>query len=451
MAASAKSTDNEASPIAGMNVNERHLALISFTLLHADRDLVTSMHRRSSRWGRLLAQRDLAPETEDDIEDRLQQLGEHVLKNSPVLGRLRDRLDEVQEAIASVERVELAPLPSRIDDLAAATNVLMTSPKGPRLPIQMQGLGSRSLAELMVYRAFATELPGTEEPYSPHTVACFEEPEAHLHPQAQLAVMAIIDQMPGQHIVTTHSPQIAGEADLRQVRLFRSSDGEIMVSTPSSLSEEEMIKLRRLAERPYGQVLFSRLVIIGDGATERAALPVFARAYWGIDPAGLGVTFVDPQSLGQAHHLIKSLDDLGIPWLVFSDSDKSGLKAIKKIRTLSQESAESATDRVVTLPDGQDFEKYLVSQGFQPAIEQGIAELYGADALSQFKKDPKWRTLNDDELLIKFLDEGKKGTYGVAIADAIVSTRDKHGKPLLPELIAELLSRADSILGVNRP
>ncbi len=444
-----RSIDSVATPVPGTGVTDRHLTLISLTLLQADRDLLASMRRRTSRWGRLLTQRDLATEMEEDIENRLQELSEFVLDNSPVFGRLRDRLDEVQQAMATVERVEIAPFPSRIDDLTTATNVMMTGPHGPRLPIRMQGLGGRSLAELMVYRAFAAELPGREEPHSPHILACFEEPEAHLHPQAQLAVMRIINQMPGQHIVTTHSPQIAGEADINQVRLFRSSGGEVTVSRSGSMFEDERIKLQRLAERPYGQVLFSRLVIIGEGATERAALPVFARAHWGIDASGRGVTLVDAGSLGNVAPLIGLLENLGIPWLVLADGDKGGRDGIKAIKRRLKGSATHIADRVVRLPDGQDFEEYLVSQGFQSAIKQGIADLYGEEALADFVTSSRMSTVDEGALLIKFLSK-KKGTYGAAVAEAIVSTQNDMEGPLIPERIADLLNRADRLLGVDR-
>ncbi len=447
-AVSDKGTGTEVDEIQGTPVTERHLALISFTLLQADRDLVAEMRRRTSRWGRLLAQRDLARETERQVEDQLRQLGEFVLDKSPVLGRLRDRLDDVQEAMPTVEQVELEPLPSRIDDLTRATDVVITAPNGPRLPLRMQGLGSRSLAELMVYQAFAAELSGTDEPYSPHLLVCFEEPEAHLHPQAQLAVMSIVNQMPGQRIVTTHSPQIAGEAGIRQVRLFRSSGATTTVSRPSSLTEEGLIKLRRLAERPYGHVLFARLVIVGDGASERAALPVFARTHWGMDPEGKGVAFVDPLSLGQAPPLIGLLDDLGIPWIVFADGDQGGRDALRAISRRLRRPTTSILDRVVKLPDGEDLEKYLVGEGLQPAIKRGIADLYGEGALTEFRSSSQKDALDDDELLIDFLCH-KKGTYGAAVAAAIVSTRNEKGEPLIPERIAELLKRADRILGVG--
>ena len=434
--------------IQGSRVTDRHRKLISFTLLQANRDLVAEMRRRTSRWGRLLAQRDLGHETENEVERQLRELSELVLDNSPMLGRLRGRLDDVQKTMPTVEHVELEPLPSRIDDLTRATDIVVAAPRGPRLPLRMQGLGSRSLAELMVYRAFAAELAGTDEPYEPHPVACFEEPEAHLHPQAQLALMGIIGQMSGQRIVTTHSPQIAAEVDVRTVRLFRSSASGTTVSGASSLTGEEQIKLRRLAERPHGQVLFSRLVIIGDGATERAALPVFARRHWGTDPEGIGVTFVDPLSLTQASPLIALLDDLGIPWLILADGDQGKRDALKAIKRRLGRPMAYVMERVVELPNGDDFETYLVGQGLQSAIRQGIASLYGEDALSEFKESAQ-SVLDEDDLLTKFLGKNK-GTYGAAVAEAIVPLENGTGKHVIPERIAELLTKADRILGITQ-
>ena len=435
--------------IPGEPVTERHLSPISFTLLEANRDLVDEMRQRSSRWGRLLAQRDLEPGTVDEIENQLKDLGERVLNESQLLTRLRARLDEVQKALPTVNHVELEPLPSRIDDLTRATDILINTPDGPRLPLRMQGLGSRSIAEIMVYTAFAAELSGMEEPYSPHLLTCFEEPEAHLHPQAQLAVIRIIKDLDVQCIITTHSPQITATTDFSHIRLFRHTNSGIGIKSSVGLEmEEENIKARRLIER-YSQVFFARLVIIGDGTTEYAALPVFTRTNWDINPESEGVTFVDPGSLGQAGPFIKILDDLGIPWLIFVDADLGGRNALRAIgkrvsRTLTRDSRE-----VVMLPEGMDFEQYLINEGLQDSIKKGITELFGKDALKRFSKIPKYSVLDKDELLIKFLDKNK-GTYGDAIAEAIVSVTNDQGKPTIPGLVLELLRRADRILGRSR-
>ena len=101
---------SEVAEIPAPRVTERHLALLAFTLLQADRDLVADMRRRTSRWGRLLAQRDLEQDIENAVEDQLRELSELLLDKSPLLGRLRDRLNEVQDAMPTIEQVELEPL-----------------------------------------------------------------------------------------------------------------------------------------------------------------------------------------------------------------------------------------------------------------------------------------------------------------------------------------------------
>ena len=434
--------DIEVVEISGEKVTERHLSTISFALLEASRDLVDEMQKRSSRWGRLLAQRDLGPETVDEIEEQLQEIGNSILSQSPLLGRLVTRLDDVQQTIPTIGQVEIEPLPSRIDDLTRATDVIINTPDGPKLPLRMQGLGSRSLAEMMVYRAFADELSGIDEPYIPHLLACFEEPEAHLHPHAQHAVMNIIAKIKGQCIITTHSPQIASEVDFRQIRLFRYSSSGIEIRSSDSLKDKDIIKALRMIQRSQAQdFFFARLVIFGDGLTEYTSLPIFAQAYWKTDPAGKGITFVDPSSLGGAGQLIRIIEDLGIPWLALADGDSEG--ALRGISNQIGRKLTNDSEEVVVLPN-MNYEKYLTSEeGLLEPIKQGIANMYGDQALSYFgKKNP---SLREKELIEKFLCKNK-GTYGAAVAEAIIDTTDEQGKSIIPKLITKLFNRADRIL-----
>lgn len=440
--------DIEVVEIPREQVTERHLSTISFALLEASRDLVDEMQKRSSRWGRLLAQRDLDPETVDEIEEQLQEIGNSILNQSPLLGRLVTRLDDVQQTIPTIGRVEIEPLPSRIDDLTRATDVIINTPEGPKLPLRMHGLGSRSLAEMMVYRAFTDELSGIDEPYTPHLLACFEEPEAHLHPHAQRAVMNIIAKINGQCIVTTHSPQIGSGVKIKQIRLFRYASSGIKIRYSDSLKGEKLIKARRMIEKSQGQIFFARLVIVVEGTTEYASLPVFAQAYWGRSPESKGVTFIDAGSLAGANTLIKILEDLGIPWLVFVDGDEQGHKALKTIGNIVDKLLIPDSQEVVILPCELNYEQYLISEGLQEPIKQGIQNLYGADAWAKHIRNKPQMT--EDQLIKKFL-KARKGSYGSSIAEAILCTLDKDGKPYIPERVLELLKRADHILETREP
>jgi len=154
-------------------------------------------------------------------------------------------------------------------------------------------------------------------------------------------------------------------------------------------------------------------------------------------------------SLGQAAPLIALLDDLGIPWLAFADGDDSGRKALRKIGRRIGRHVDRNSDEVVMLPNDEDFEWYLVGQELQPAMTRGIANQYGDDALVVYAKSAQI-CADDDEALVGFL-RSSRGTYGAAVAAAIVSTETETGEPVIPERIAELLRRASRILGATQP
>lgn len=431
-------------------VGGRVLETLAFHLLDAKRDLVADLRSRRSPWGRLLANLDVPDDLRAEIEAELTGLGNRVVSDSGVLSRLTERLSAVTQTLgSSITSVELAPLPVRVEEVARAVDVHVTAPGGAALPLRRQGMGSRSLAALAVFRAFVDLRLGMGHGVRPLAITGFEEPEAHLHPQAQSAVARLIDEIPGQKVVSTHSPRVAHEAELESLRFFRRQGHRIRIcQIRREYTHEQLVKVRRFVQRRLGEALFARLVVLGDGATERQALPVFGRAHWeGQDPEGLGVSVLEVPNLRDetAQTLIGVLEDLGIPWLVLVDADDAGRKAIASLGEHLGRDALAEAQEVVWLPEGQAFERHLVEEGPLDAIEAGIADVYGERALDEYASRRGWESLARKELVFRFLRH-YKGSYGAGVAQAIVEARQAAGQDLLPGAIRQLFERADELL-----
>ena len=57
-----------------------------------------------------------------------------------------------------------------------------------------------------------------------------EEPEVHLHPQAARTLWQRISELPGQKLVTTHSPYFVQNVPLHNIRLVRFHDNATSVT-----------------------------------------------------------------------------------------------------------------------------------------------------------------------------------------------------------------------------
>ena len=130
-----------------------------------------------------------------------------------------------------------------------------------------------------------------------------------------------------------------------------------------------MEKLKRQVERPFGELLFANAIVIGDGATERAFLPVMLRHALG--PKADGVTVVDPGSMGHplAAAVVKFACLVEIPWFLFADSDDDGSAAATE---LVGRYANGKLDHIVWIggpPTGQNGQKDRSAKAIEEMVE----------------------------------------------------------------------------------
>ena len=270
--------------------------------LDASRDLVEELGNRTSIWGRVLADLQIEQHPEHGegrkaLEDALADLAHRVRESSPVLRTLQRDLGGIADAQASVGSVEVQPLPPRLEELARTAEVVLRQPEQPKLPLRQHGLGSRSLATMLVFQTLARFRLGADSGFQPHLLTLLEEPEAHLHPHAVLGLKTLLDRLPGQRIVSTHSSQLVADVDPRCVRLLRRSGESIRVLGLPPETAKRIAQFRRFVERPFGEIIFARAIVLCDGNTERCVLPVLLYGHFGRNPAGLGVSFVDCESM----------------------------------------------------------------------------------------------------------------------------------------------------------
>ncbi|WP_412989838.1 ATP-dependent nuclease [Pediococcus siamensis] len=128
-------------------------------------------------------------------------------------------------------------------------------------------------------------------------ILCIDEPEVHLHPNLQLKLMKYIrtllsgndtqfnsllkqlfniNYIHGQFFAVTHSPNILS-SNYHEIIRFFTTDDVVQVTSGSTLNFD--LKVNKQLERqfPYfANALFSDRLIIVEGDSELAALPIFA-------------------------------------------------------------------------------------------------------------------------------------------------------------------------------
>lgn len=211
------------------------------------------------------------------------------------------------------------------------------------LPEKYNGLGYRNLIsiylKLMDFREKWLKTLSEGKNIEPIHLVFVEEPEAHLHAQAQqvfvkkafeaLCNNQVIKDHPWlktQLVLSTHSNHVVNELDLNCMRYFRrvmDAGDKIPVSNVINLSstfgaEDETEQfVTRYIRLTHCDIFFADAVILVEGPAEKILVPSF------LTKAGLDSYYISVIEVNGRHaHSFRSLiDKIGIPTLIVTDID----------------------------------------------------------------------------------------------------------------------------------
>ena len=216
------------------------------------------------------------------------------------------------------------------------------------LPEKYNGLGYRNLIsiylKLMDFREQWTRPISEGKVIEPIHLVFVEEPEAHLHAQAQqvfvkkafdaLCNSKLIEEnfwLKTQLVLSTHSNHVVNELDLNCMRYFRrvidtsaSIPISVVVNLSNTFGKEEETKrfVTRYIRLTHCDIFFADAVILVEGPAEKILVPSFIKKSK-LDSYYISVIEINGR---HAHSFRSLIEKLGIATLIVTDIDATGKK-----------------------------------------------------------------------------------------------------------------------------
>jgi len=437
-------------PISKRRRLSRQFSAIPFIFINAQRDIHQELKEKTSFIGRVLS--DVAYDDADveKLEEMIAQINQEAIEKSEPLKKLKRHLNFLSQSFEGTGHTDLTPFPKKIRDLSKSVTVHFGESDTSSFSMEYHGMGTRSWASMLTVKALlelmAENHEKEAEPFFP--VLAAEEPEAHLHPNAQRTLYQQLVNNPGQVIISTHSPYLAAMADIRNLRgLVKKGSRVKVTSLTCKMNGEDIHILHREIMRFRGEILFARAIVLFEGVTEEQLAPAMFEAYFGYTPFAVGVNCI---SVGGKNYppFIKMACSFGIPVCIVSDNDgrtrEEITSQIAKIKYEMHLALDPDAFFVSYLSPGNDMEAELLNvQGLRQEIIEALvqAETRGSDNPDYTSaKTNEMTGLNDDEILQAM--RNAKASYAGFLAHVISCNPHKKSKEdLVPLAMREAFDK----------
>jgi putative ATP-dependent endonuclease of OLD family len=359
---------------------------VSYFYLSALRDASKQFEAKGPFWRPFLKESQLTPQRRAEIESKLAEVNELIVSSHTSFSQVVSSLKAVREVVSVAngtnDIVSIDAVPGRLFDMLSKAAVSINTMTGAKIPVGRHGEGTQSLAVLTLFNAYLQAWIQGDP------IVALEEPEAHLHPSAVRALWQLIEKIPGQKIISTHSGDLLSEIPPSAVvRLARVAGG--LGAWPLanvSLTESQARHFRFHIRQARGELLFAKGWLLVEGESEVTLLPEIARIL-GINLERAGVRCVPFRQADIGLYLTLA-DGVGINWLTLTDNDQQGQSTIQKVRDKLNGRSEM---RMLHVMPEDDLEQHLCMNEFGD-IYENLLTTQTKQLVTVAKTDPTyWR------------------------------------------------------------
>ena len=412
---------------------------IPFFYLDANRDILEDLKSKTSYLGKILSSIAYDEADKTEIEKLIEDLNQTTIEKSDILTNLHKTLEELDTAMDNPNNsVDITPFTKKLRDLNKGVKINYS-----QFSMEYHGMGTRSWSSLLILKAFILQNKKLADlgQVAYYPIIAIEEPESHLHPNAQKKLYSQINNIEGQKLVSTHSSYIAGSAKLKEVRSIYKENTNISVGKfiEADFSNEDIRKIYRQVINTRGELFFSKLVILFEGETEEQALPVLLKKNFGKNSIELGLDFIGVGGYGNYLPFIRFFEAFSVPYLIFSDNEPEANTTVTN--QINQSKAQDLS-KVVFLNNGNDFEKELCTQGYIDEVKNAYKNIELEKCTTPQHKAAKETQLNQiaDNDYYDIVTK-MKTQFAPVVADEL----NNSAKPL-PAKIIELFEKVNTIL-----